>query len=81
MPVYEYEVTEGDCRVCHGRLTLRRPADAPELTRCPLCKKAVRKLVSAFNTPVATRAPSVSEAKNAGFKIYKKTGTGEYERQ
>jgi putative FmdB family regulatory protein len=81
MPVYEYEITEGDCRICRGKLTLRRPLDAPELTKCPLCKKPVRKLVSGFNTPELTKPLSVSDAKKAGFKIYKKTGSGEYEKQ
>ena len=28
MPLYEYELCEGDCKVCGGRFTLRRPLDA-----------------------------------------------------
>ena len=41
MPLYEYELCEGDCKVCGGKFTLRRPLDAKELTNCPACKKHV----------------------------------------
>ena len=51
------------------------------LTECPLCRKAVRKVISNFNTPKLTKAPSVAEAKSAGFTVLKKTGAGEYEKQ
>jgi putative FmdB family regulatory protein len=81
MPLYEYELCEGSCKVCGGRFTLRRPLSAPELTRCPGCKKPVRKLLSAFNTPGITKPLSVSDAKKAGFTVLKKIGKGEYERQ
>ena len=81
MPIYEYEVREGGCKACGGRFTLQRPLSAPELTKCPSCKKPVRKLVSKFSTPKVSKPLSVSEAKNAGFTILKKIGKGEYEKQ
>lgn len=81
MPTYQYEVTEGGCKVCGGRFELRRPLDAPELTACPLCKKSVRKCPAAIYTPKVLRKPSTSEAKSAGFKVYKKVDRGTYERQ
>jgi putative FmdB family regulatory protein len=81
MPLYEYELCEGDCVVCGGKFTLRRPLNAPELTKCPLCKKPVRKLISSFNSPVLTKPLSISDAKRAGFTVLKKTGKGEYEKQ
>lgn len=81
MPLYEYELCEGGCVVCGGRFTLRRPLDAKELTHCPACKKPVRKLVSAFNTPKLTKPLSITDAKKAGFTVLKKTSKGEYERQ
>ena len=80
MPIYEYELCEGDCKACGGRFTLRRPLDAPALTKCPLCKKAVRKLISRVNTPKLTRPVSYSDAKKAGFTVLKKVSKGEYER-
>lgn len=81
MPIYEYAIKEGKCRICGGFFTLRRPLSAPPLTKCPLCKKPVKKLISPFHTPSLLKPLSVSEAKNAGFTILKKTSKGEYEKQ
>jgi len=78
MPLYEYELCEGDCAVCGGKFTLRRPLSATPLTNCPACKKPVRKVLSTFNSP---KALSVSDAKKAGFSVFKRLGKGEYERQ
>jgi len=81
MPIYEYEVCDGDCIVCGGKFTLRRPASAAELTACPACKRPVRKLISTFNSPIKTKPLSISDAKKAGFTVLKRLGKGEYERQ
>ena len=81
MPLYEYELCEGDCDICGGRFVLQRPLSATPLTKCPLFKNRVRKLISAFSTPNQLKPLSISAAKNAGFTVLKKTGTGEYERQ
>lgn len=81
MPIYEYELIEGDCKACGGRFTLRRPLNAQPLTHCPACKRPVRKLVSPFNTPSITKPLSISDAKKAGFTVLKRIGKGEYERQ
>ncbi len=81
MPIYEYELREGDCKVCGGRFTLRRPLNAKELTHCPACKKPVRKIISTFNTPTKLKPLSVTDAKKAGFSVLKRLGKGEYERQ
>jgi hypothetical protein len=78
MPMDEYEVCEGGCHICGGKVTLYRPLSAAPLKVCPLCKKSVRRLWSAFNTP---KAASISDAKKAGFTVYKRLGKGEYERQ
>ena len=81
MPLYEYELCEGNCAVCGGKFTLRRPVTAKPLTACPACKKPVRKVLSTFNSPVKLKPLSVTDAKKAGFTVLKKTGKGEYERQ
>src|SRR5690242_1141221 len=78
MPLYEYELCEGDCKVCGGKFTLRRPLSAAPLTNCPACKKPVRKVFSRFNSP---RTLSISDAKKAGFQVLKRVSKGEYERQ
>lgn len=81
MPIYEYELCEGDCKICSGRFSLNRPVDREALEACPLCKKPVRKVFSTFNTPTLSKPLSVSDAKKAGFTILKKVGKGEYEKQ
>jgi len=81
MPLYEYELCEGNCAVCGGKFTLNRPLSARPLTNCPACKKPVRKIISAFNTPTKLKPLSTSDAKKAGFQVYKRLGKGEYERQ
>lgn len=81
MPIYEYELCAGDCAACGGRFTLVRPLRAKALTHCPACKRPVRKVISAFSTPTKLKPLSVTDAKKAGFTVYKKLGKGEYERQ
>ena len=81
MPLYEYELCEGNCVVCGGSFTLQRPLSAPPLTQCPACKKPVRKIISAFSTPHKLKPLSISDAKKAGFTVLKKVRKGEYEKQ
>lgn len=81
MPLYEYELNEGECKICGGKFTLRRPLTAAELTHCPACKKPVHKIISLFNTPNITKPLSITDAKKAGFTVLKKVSKGEYEKQ
>ena len=81
MPLYEYELCEGDCKVCGGKFTLNRPLSAKPLTNCPACQKPVRKIISAFTTPHKLKPLSITDAKKAGFTVLKKVSKGEYERQ
>ena len=81
MPIYEYELCEGDCKVCSGKFSLRRPLSRPALTKCPLCRKPVRKVISQVSSPTKLKPLSISAAKNAGFTVLKRVGKGEYERQ
>ena len=81
MPIYIYELCEGDCKVCGGCFEINRPVNREPLTHCPLCRKAVRKIIGNVNTPKITKPLSVSDAKNAGFSVWKKVGKGEYERE
>ncbi len=83
MPIYAYELCEGEepCARCGKGFDLHRPVSAPPLECCPLCRKKVRKVISGFYTPSVMKPVSTSEAKNAGFSVYRKIGTGEYERQ
>ena len=77
MPLYEYELCEGDCKVCGGKFTLNRPMSAKPLTKCPACKKPVRKMFSVFNAPLSL---SLSRAKDKGFTVLKRRDKGAYEK-
>lgn len=82
MPIYEYIAvdSENGCRICSKGFELRRPVDRPALEACPLCKKAVKKLISQINTPKYAKPLSVSDAKKAGFQILKRRDKGVYEK-
>lgn len=80
MPIYEYELVDGNCTVCQGRFEIRRPVSRPELVQCPLCKKPVRKIISSVNSPSLTTPLSISDAKRAGFTVLEKKDKGTYER-
>ena len=81
MPIYEYEVEGGDCKLCGGCFELRRPIDRPPLTDCPVCRRPVRKVISAANTPRVAKPLSISDAKSAGFTVLEKRDTGVYEKK
>ncbi|MFZ4768490.1 MAG: FmdB family zinc ribbon protein [Roseimicrobium sp.] len=82
MPIYHYiaEIANEGCTRCRKGFDLRRPLDRPPLTHCPLCKKAVRKVIQPVHTPRITKPLSVSEAKSAGFTILEKRSDGCYEK-
>ena len=79
MPIYEYEVDGGQCKICKGRFELMRPVSAPALTNCPVCRKPVHKLVSRVSAPDVAKGLSVSDAKAAGFTVLKRRDKGVYE--
>lgn len=81
MPLFEYELVDGDCKICGGHFELRRPLSRPPLEKCPLCRKPVRKLVSRVNTPKVSKPFSLSAAKGAGFTVLERKDPGVYEKQ
>jgi len=81
VPIYVYELCEGECKICGGSFELRQPIDREPCKTCPLCRKPVRRIITGVNSPKLTKPVSVTDAKKAGFTIYKRTGKGEYERQ
>jgi len=81
MPLYEYELCDGNCAACGGRFTLAPPVERGGTDQVPACKKPVRKVITSFNTPKLTKPVSFSDAKKAGFTVLKRVNKGEYERQ
>ncbi|MDX2080685.1 MAG: hypothetical protein SFU53_07860 [Terrimicrobiaceae bacterium] len=81
-PIYEYEPADGaGCKICGGHFELRRPADRPHPDKCLVCKRPIRRVLSAPSTPKLTKPLSVTDAKKAGFSVYRKRDTGVYERE
>jgi len=81
MPIRAYEPLKSPCRLCGAGFELVQPASAAPLETCPRCGQAVRlKSATATSTPRASRKPSTSEAKSAGFTVLKRTSGGEYEK-
>lgn len=83
MPIYEYVADEGNpgCRICGKGFELRRPADRPHPTLCPVCKRPIRRALSAVNSPKIAKPLSVTDAKKAGFSVYRRRDAGVYERE
>lgn len=85
MPIYDYiscdgENREASCLVCRKGFELFRSLQQGDLTKCPVCRNPVRKLVSRVNTKVATKEFSDSEAKAAGFHVFNKNADGGYDK-
>jgi len=59
-----------------------QPAAARDLNACPRCGLEVRRSeVQAVNSPQLSAPLSVSRARQAGFKVFKRTSGGEFELQ
>ncbi len=81
MPLYEYELCEGDCKVCGREIHVEPSAfgqAAHELSRVP---QAGAQNHFQFQSPQKLKPVSISDAKKAGFTVLKKVSKGEYERQ
>jgi putative FmdB family regulatory protein len=81
MPIYEYRAIDTGCATCSvGFERLQRLSDA-ELTCCPECGAAVRRIISAPALAIGG-AHLLREKKvgDAGFTRYEKIGKGVYEK-
>jgi len=47
----------------------------------PGVQKTGAQIISGFSSPHKLKPVSITDAKKAGFQVYKKLGKGEYERQ
>jgi hypothetical protein len=82
MPLLRFRPTSGRCKLCHGEVEVRVGKDSPEPAECPKCGQTIEKSPQLTAPQAKTlRKPSASEAKSAGFQVYKRLGKGEYEKQ
>jgi hypothetical protein len=82
MPLRRYAPLKPPCRLCGEGFDHMQPAAAADLTACGRCGGAVRRVdVQPVNSPQLSAPLSVSRARQAGFKVFKRTSGGEFELQ
>lgn len=82
MPFYEYICAEEQgCDHCRTGFTILQRLKDAQLTACPSCGHAVRRLISPPNV-VSGKAHMLrpSSIEQAGFTQYRKIGQGVYEK-
>ena len=82
MPIQRYAPVDAPCRLCGEGFDHRQAPNDADLSACPTCGQAVKRVgVQTINTPKLLKPLSVSDAKSLGFSVFKKTASGEFERQ
>lgn len=82
MPIHRYVPAAAPCRLCGDGFEHRQSPTEADLSTCPTCGQTVKRAaIQAINTPKLLKPLSVSDAKSLGFSVFKKTASGEFERQ
>lgn len=82
VPIHRYVPRNAPCKLCGDGFDHHQAASASALIACPTCGQPVaRANIQAVNTPKLLKPLSVSDAKSLGFSVFKKTSSGEFERQ
>ena len=80
MPIYEYELCDGDCTVW-GKFTLNRPLSAKPADELSRLQKAGAQGFLQLQFAAKLKPLSISDAKRPVSPSSKRSGKGEYERQ
>jgi hypothetical protein len=82
MPFFRYSPTPSPCKLCGSGFDHRQGANDPDLSACPTCGlPVVRQRIHAVNAAKILAPVSISSAKQAGFKVFKRISSGEFEKQ
>ena len=82
MPLQRFKPVSGRCKLCGGQLDLLVNSGAPAPKECPKCGKDIEPCPNLISPPARiAKKPSLSDAKSSGFKVLKRLGKGEYEKQ
>ncbi|HCR29250.1 MAG TPA: hypothetical protein DIV79_04450 [Opitutae bacterium] len=82
MPLKRFRPLSGKCRLCKGELELKLAGNAESPSVCPKCGQGIEPIQNLSAPPARiNRKPSPTQAKAAGFQVYKRLGKGEYEKQ
>ncbi len=82
MPLHHYTPQTSPCKLCGDGFDHRQTPSESDLTTCPTCGQPVtRATFKTTHIPKLLKPVSVSDAKSAGFTVFKRTSGGEFERQ
>ena len=79
MPIYEYELEDGECQICPGRFEVLQPIDEGHLKFCPGCGLACKRVVSRASFKMKGDLTAEKAAKQ-GFTTWKRAREGEWEK-
>ena len=79
MPIYEYELADGECQMCPGRFDALQELDEEPLKFCPGCGLPCRRVVSRASFSMRSGNDPESAAKK-GFTTWKRASRGEWEK-
>ena len=81
MPIYEYAAVDKGCAHCEAHFDLRQKLADAELTVCPECGAAVRRVLSAPGVAIGgAHLLKEGHAAKHGFTQYRRAGGGVYEK-
>ena len=79
MPIYEYELVEGECQMCPGRFEVLQDLGDDPVKHCPGCGLACVKVVSSASFAFKRTADPEMAARR-GFTTWKKAKKGQWEK-
>ena len=79
MPIYEYELTDGECLMCPGRFEVLQSLDEEALEHCPGCGLPCKRIVSQVSFSMRADVDPEKAAKK-GFTTWKRAKAGEWEK-
>jgi len=82
MPLHFYAPAQLPCKLCGVGFEHHARASDPPLAACPTCGQSVRRQITqSISSPKLSGGISVSNAKQAGFAVLKRTSDGHFEKQ
>lgn len=79
MPIYEYELAEGECQMCPGRFEALQDIQDEPLKHCPGCGMPCKRVISKVSFSVREQVDPEKAAKK-GFTTWKRARKGEWEK-
>lgn len=79
MPIYEYELKEGECQMCPGRFEVLQGISEEPIGHCPGCGLPCIRVVSRASFKVR-KGMSAEKAAERGFTTWRRAKKGEWEK-